>query len=463
MHLARAVLAAAVLAASPAALAAPCAGFTDVDDSSPFCVNVEWMKSRNITLGCTSTTLYCPNDPVTRLSMAVFMYRLGFQNAFLQGGNSFGMPAAIGTSDEHPMEVRVGGKRVVRYEPHSETPNVVGGAAANTVTPGMGGATIAGGGTPTTPNRVTGPYGAIGGGISNTTADSLSTVGGGALNVASGTGSTVAGGHSNVATGPYNAVAGGVQNFAGSNASTIAGGHMNMASGNTSTVAGGFGNNASGSFSFAAGVRAFADATGCFVFANWSSGESGPCIGVPHVARFMLDHGLFVDYFARRAADGGGQRWVYFGDLLGPNTISTWNGARLTDTGTWANASDAAIKDQFEDVDKAAVLDRVIAMPIRSWRYKADADGPRHIGPTAQDFASALGLDENAKTIATVDADGVALAAIQGLNAKLEAERAAKDGEIAALRAELAELRSVQAELAAIRTMLAERATMAAK
>jgi len=38
----------------------------------------------------------------------------------------------------------------------------------------------------------------------------------------------------------------------------------------------------------------------------------------------------------------------------------------------------------------------------------------------AQDFRAAFGLGENDPTITTVDADGVALAAIQGLNAKLE-------------------------------------------
>ena len=54
-----------------------CVGFTDVPAASPFCPNVEWLKNRSITLGCTSTTLYCPNDPVTRLSMAAFMNRLG--------------------------------------------------------------------------------------------------------------------------------------------------------------------------------------------------------------------------------------------------------------------------------------------------------------------------------------------------------------------------------------------------
>ena len=60
----------AILLVSPAAQAAPCAGFTDVDDTSPFCGNVTWLKNRGITLGCTSTTLFCPGDFVSRLQMA---------------------------------------------------------------------------------------------------------------------------------------------------------------------------------------------------------------------------------------------------------------------------------------------------------------------------------------------------------------------------------------------------------
>ena len=67
----------AILLVSPAAQGAPCAGFTDVDDTSPFCVNVEWIRNRGITAGCTSSTLYCPTDSVNRLSLAVFLNRLG--------------------------------------------------------------------------------------------------------------------------------------------------------------------------------------------------------------------------------------------------------------------------------------------------------------------------------------------------------------------------------------------------
>ena len=71
------LFAAGLLGAAVPALAAPCAGFTDVDTSSGFCANVEWLKNRAITLGCTSATLYCPADPVSRLQMAAFLNRLG--------------------------------------------------------------------------------------------------------------------------------------------------------------------------------------------------------------------------------------------------------------------------------------------------------------------------------------------------------------------------------------------------
>ena len=62
--------------ASGAAPAAPCSGFPDVDDTSPFCPNVQWLKNRQITLGC-DVDVYCPNEPVTRAQMALFLRRFG--------------------------------------------------------------------------------------------------------------------------------------------------------------------------------------------------------------------------------------------------------------------------------------------------------------------------------------------------------------------------------------------------
>lgn len=76
--LAFAAVALAVL--STGAAAAPCAGFSDVDDTSPFCASVTYMKTHGITLGCTSTA-YCPSDAVSRIAMAAFMARLAKQAA----------------------------------------------------------------------------------------------------------------------------------------------------------------------------------------------------------------------------------------------------------------------------------------------------------------------------------------------------------------------------------------------
>ena len=62
--------------AAPVA-AAPCAGFTDVQDTDLFCTAVEWIRNRGVTVGCTSTSVYCPGSSVTRASMALFLNRLG--------------------------------------------------------------------------------------------------------------------------------------------------------------------------------------------------------------------------------------------------------------------------------------------------------------------------------------------------------------------------------------------------
>jgi hypothetical protein len=52
----------------------------------------------------------------------------------------------------------------------------------------------------------------------------------------------------------------------------------------------------------------------------------------------------------------------------------------------------------------------------------------------AQDFRAAFGLGSDDKIITKVDVNGVALAAIQGLNAKLEARVAEQARELADLR-----------------------------
>jgi hypothetical protein len=61
----------------------------------------------------------------------------------------------------------------------------------------------------------------------------------------------------------------------------------------------------------------------------------------------------------------------------------------------------------------------------------------------AQDFKAAFGVGETDTGITTVDADGVALAAIQGLNAKLDAALQSREAEVKALRSEVEDLKSM--------------------
>ncbi len=63
------------------------------------------------------------------------------------------------------------------------------------------------------------------------------------------------------------------------------------------------------------------------------------------------------------------------------------------------------------------------------------------MGPTAQDFRAAFGLGEDETTISVVDEQGVALAAIQGLNQKLEAKTQAAAERIYQLETENTELK----------------------
>jgi Chaperone of endosialidase len=106
--------------------------------------------------------------------------------------------------------------------------------------------------------------------------------------------------------------------------------------------------------------------------------------------------------------------------------------------GSWTSVSDRNAKENFQPVDDQEVLAKVAALPLSSWNYKSQDATIRHLGPMAQDFHATFGVGEHDRGITTVDADGVALAAIQGLNHKVESDRA----KIAELEAGNAELKS---------------------
>jgi hypothetical protein len=98
--------------------------------------------------------------------------------------------------------------------------------------------------------------------------------------------------------------------------------------------------------------------------------------------------------------------------------------------------SDMNAKQDFKSVDGQRVLLRLRGVPILTWRYRADASGVRHMGPTAQDFFAAFGLGQDERHIAPLDANGVTLAAVQELDRTVQA----RDAQIATLERQNAEL-----------------------
>lgn len=113
----------------------------------------------------------------------------------------------------------------------------------------------------------------------------------------------------------------------------------------------------------------------------------------------------------------------------------------------FVNTSDRNAKENFTAVSPAEILAKVAALPITRWNFKEMKDGP-HLGPMAQDFFAAFGLGGGDTTITTMDADGVALAAIQGLHQKLQQ----KEAEITELKARMDKLERLLAHRLADRT-----------
>lgn len=376
----------------------------------------------------------------------------GSADAWSRAGNAGTNPATnfAGTTDAQAFEVRVNSLRALRVEP-ATVPNLIGGDAANLAGTGVTGGTVSGGGTVGDPNRVLDDHATVGGGRGNMAGDGAgtttdrayatvgggrnnaalglestvsgglqnaataehatasggtnneaiglgSTAGGGRFNLAAGPLATVSGGQSNIADGNYGVVAGGLNNWLRANAAygAIGGGDANEVVGLAATVPGGQGNLAEGSRSFAAGTRAFAFHPGSFV---WADGTQGA----------MLQSGA---NFEMTVLASGGTR-IYSASNLSTGVVLSAGG------GAWAAVSDRAAKTDFRAVDPRETLRKVAALPIESWRYRAAAPEVRHMGPVAQDFRASFGLGTDERTIHTIDADGVALSAIQGLVAEL--------------------------------------------
>ena len=256
-------------------------------------------------------------------------------------------------------------------------------------------------------NVADGYLGFIGGGYENSAIGQASAIVGGDGNRAEGAAAFVGGGRLNQASGYRATVGGGYQNEAGNNYATVGGGCLNDALGYAAAIPGGYGNSATGTYAFAAGYRALADHDGCFVWGDMTEADIASTNGNSVTFRA---YGGFRVFSADQV-----------GVILPPGS------------GSWTTLSDVRAKENIRPVDGQAILEKILALPVSEWNYTTQDDSVRHLGPMAGDFHAAFGLGEDATGISSVDADGVALAAIQ----TLVRQQAELKAEIATLKARL--------------------------
>lgn len=325
----------------------------------------------------------------------------GPANAFVQGGNAFGAPAVLGSSDNQPLELRVNGARVARFSGHQLT-NVLLGDPGNTIGPNATSATIGGGGWATlfgagsgdnaaydnggtvaggignTVGTDDGPnnshqYGSIGGGFFNTASGAVSVIAGGQTNTASGEGAAVPGGFSNSATGAHSFAA-------GRNAQAL---HNNsfVWSGQTaafaSTGAGQFIARAPGGIGFNANtIPASTDVvlgsrgnSSTDVWVKSGTGNTGFNFAV-----FGTDNSNAAMYIARY--DGGSTYYDYMLFNAGGHIDMFRNvaihGTASTPANAWTTWSDARLKREVRPL--RGVLDRLLNLQGVSYEYRDDVD-----------------------------------------------------------------------------------------
>jgi hypothetical protein len=263
----------------------------------------------------------------------------------------------------------------------------------------------------------------------STITGSGATVAGGINNLAGDFGAVVGGGVGNHATGQYSSVLGGDLNVASGQYSAVLGGADNHATGPFS-VAVGTNNTANGFSTFAAGTNAVANETGMLVLADARGFQFDPTT--------FRAAGQSANTFNVRATGVGGVLFVTGVDATTGAPTSVCFAQNLSG---WTCTSDRNVKRNLRPVDIEAVLAKVVAMPVYHWQPK---EGPNrdveHLGPMAQDFMTAFGLGDNNKAIGFQDADGVALAAIQGLHQLVEqkdAELKRQDLELTVMKRKL--------------------------
>jgi len=429
-------------------------------------------------------------------------FRIGSQRALLLTPSSTDAPNLIGGAPVNLVDPGVQGAVIAgggttNFLGQSSSNRIsadfssIGGGSGNWIQSGADHSTIGNGWN----NLISaGAYeSVIAGGDGNVMAGQYSFIGGGNQNTNIASYATVAGGEFNMSAGDLATVSGGLGNTSGGDLATVSGGLDNTSGGYSAVVPGGFDNLASGDYSFAAGNQAKAIHNGTFVWADSqtvnfvSTGSDQFLIRAQGGVGINTSNPGGASLYARGNRTNGWQNSVgwFENTSLATNAapalrVFVDNGARtpdgalsvsanvtasspnsliaefgnassfvvvITNDGTIyskgvALTSDRNAKENFTTLDGKTILAKVVSMPVTQWNYREDSAGKRHIGPVAQDFHTAFGLNGDDDThISVVDEGGVALAAIQGLNEKVEVRDQKSEVRIQTLEAENAELK----------------------
>jgi len=359
----------------------------------------------NIASGYGSTV--AGGEDSTASGVGAFVGGGGYDNSTFQGNVAGGNGSTIGGGVGNLIQ-------------SGASDSFIGGGFQNAIQTGTSEATIGGGVINTNAGFASGivggaennivssqTYGFIGGGFLNQLAGTNRLTAG----LAPGGGNAIGGGGGNAilqsSVGDF--IGGGLDNTIQTNAefSVVDGGEFNTIQANVtnSIILGGVNNQVSASDSVAAGQNAAAVNVNSFVW----------CDGSAFTASIVTNSITF------RAS--GGYRFF---------TGNSTAGAQLAANATaWSVLSDRNAKKNIAPVNYETVLDKLAQVPIEQWNYKWEKDGDvPNIGPMAQDFKAAFYPGRDDKSISTLEFDGVELAAIQGLNQKLNE----KDAEIQDLK-----------------------------
>lgn len=323
----------------------------------------------------------------------------------------------IQSEADHSVIVGGGSNLIVGTE-LSPTYSVIGGGNNNQIQTNVSYATIGGGSFNTIQTDAVNAV--IGGGANNTNAGAYAAIPGGANNVASGTYSFAAGLDAQ-------ALHRGTFVWSDSQGSALASTASNQF---LIRAAGGMGintNNPNGASLYVKGNRTggWGSSVGFFENSSVAAGSS-PAL------RVVVDGGSAPDG-ALNVSDNGTGPIAEFGNGIG-YVASVENDGTIKSKGVILT-SDQNAKENFSRLDNKSVLAKILSLPITQWNYKDDSSDKRHIGPVAQDFHAAFGLNgDDDRHISVGDEVGVALAAIQGLNQKLAEELQQKKAEITELK-----------------------------